>query len=109
MATDTRSEMLAASQGIQRERTQEQSSGNGDQTIDAARLARALGWFSIGLGVAELVAPGVIGKISGLRNGRNMTRLFGLREIGAGLGILTQPNPGPWLWFRVAGDVMDMA
>src|SRR5690606_22210499 len=31
------------------------------------------------------------------------------REIASGVGILTQKNPTPWVWGRVAGDVMDLA
>jgi uncharacterized membrane protein len=34
-------------------------------------------------------------------------RLYGLRELAAGIGILTQPRPAGWLWARVAGDALD--
>ena len=33
---------------------------------------------------------------------------MGLREIAAGIGILTQSRPAGWLWGRVAGDLMDL-
>ena len=36
-------------------------------------------------------------------------RLFGLREITSGVGILSQPKPAGWLWSRVAGDVLDLS
>ncbi|MBV9508455.1 MAG: SRPBCC family protein [Acidobacteriia bacterium] len=72
-------------------------------------LTRFLGWFSIGLGAAEIIAPGAIALISGTRNNRGLIRFYGMREIGAGIGILTQRNPGPWLWSRVAGDLVDIA
>ena len=39
----------------------------------------------------------------------NLLRGFGLREIATGIGILTASNPRPWLWGRVAGDVLDVA
>jgi uncharacterized membrane protein len=38
-----------------------------------------------------------------------LLRGAGARELAAGVGILTQRNPAPWLWARVAGDVMDLA
>jgi hypothetical protein len=28
--------------------------------------------------------------------------------MAAGVGILSQRNPGPWLWGRVAGDAVDI-
>jgi uncharacterized membrane protein len=77
----------------------------GDQT----RLTKFLGWFSIGLGVAEVVAPAMIARISGTRNHSALIRAYGLREIAVGAGILTKQDPAPWLWMRVAGDVLDLA
>jgi len=77
----------------------------GDQT----RLTRFLGWFSIGLGMAEMVAPHMIARISGTRDRGPLIRAYGLREIAVGAGILTRQDPGPWLWMRVAGDVVDLA
>lgn len=78
----------------------------------AKQLANGLGWFSIGLGVAELVAPRQMQKLIGVRDRgprRNVLRAYGMREIAAGVGILsTAANPG-WLWTRVAGDILDLA
>jgi uncharacterized membrane protein len=68
-----------------------------------------MGWFSIGLGVSELVAPGAITRISGTANRKSVVRMFGLREVAAGVGILSGPRPAKWLWARVAGDVVDAA
>ena len=77
--------------------------------IDA--LTRGLGWFSLALGAAEVVAPGAVGKLVGLRTVRDpaVIRVLGLREMAAGLGILTSSRPAPWVWARVGGDVMDLA
>jgi uncharacterized membrane protein len=36
-------------------------------------------------------------------------RALGLREVMAGVGILTNQKPAGWLWSRVAGDTMDIA
>lgn len=71
--------------------------------------ARALGWFSIGLGLAELALPRTLARAAGMPNVPPLTRLYGLREIGTGIGLLTSKDPTPWLWGRVAGDALDIA
>src|SRR5579872_7315013 len=76
--------------------------------INEDRLARGLGWFSIGLGMAELIAPGTIARLVGTRNHSSLIRAYGLREIAAGVGILANPQPAGWLWSRVAGDLLDL-
>jgi malic enzyme len=73
------------------------------------RLAKGLGYFSIALGVAELVAPRKICNAIGLRGLENVVRAYGVREIAAGVAILTSHNPEPWIWARVAGDLADIA
>jgi len=79
-------------------------------STSAKRLARGLGWFSIGLGFAELLAPRAIANISGVSNERTgLIRLYGLREIAAGITIFSQEKPTEGVWSRVAGDAMDLA
>lgn len=73
------------------------------------QAARALGWTGIGLGVAELVAPGWLSRTMGLDRRPKLLRTFGAREILAGVGILAADNPTPGMWARVAGDAMDLA
>ncbi|MBV9236210.1 MAG: hypothetical protein JOZ94_10300, partial [Xanthobacteraceae bacterium] len=51
----------------------------------ADKLARALGWFSIGLGLAELIAPNSITRALGLRGKEGLVRSYGAREIAAGV------------------------
>jgi len=78
----------------------------------AERVATGLGWFSIGLGLAEVLAPGKLAKFIGVRDtagNRALLRFYGLRELGAGVGILLQPQPAGWLWSRVGGDMVDLA
>jgi hypothetical protein len=72
-------------------------------------LARSLSMFSIGLGLAELLAPRQVARLIGVSedNARTLQAL-GLREIASGLGIM-QGNAGYFLWSRVAGDVMDLS
>lgn len=76
------------------------------------RLATGLGWFSVGLGLAEVVSPGFVANLIGIPDEgrtRGLLRFYGLREVAAGVGILSQPQPANWLWGRVAGDVLDLA
>ncbi len=77
--------------------------GNADQ------LARFLGWFSIGLGAAELLAPRQLADLIGVDNKPGVFRMMGLREIGHGIAILSQEQPAPGVWSRVAGDILDLA
>ena len=79
----------------------------GGTSVD--RLATGLGWFSIGLGFAEVIAPRSVAKLVGSRNHSALLRFFGLREIAAGVGILKSGNPAPGLWARVGGDIVDIA
>jgi hypothetical protein len=71
------------------------------------RVARVLGWFSIGLGAAELLAPKAVCRSLRVDCDERLVQAFGAREIAAGVGILSQRNPTPWLWGRVAGDAVD--
>jgi hypothetical protein len=73
----------------------------------ADRLARLLGWFSIGLGIAQMVAPGRISKAVGLEGKETLVRAYGGREIAAGVGALSV-DAGPAIWSRVAGDLLDL-
>jgi uncharacterized membrane protein len=72
------------------------------------RLVRGLGWFSIGLGLAELLAPRMMCRFIGVKPRTGLLRLLGLREIANGVGLLIQPNKAAWMKSRVAGDAMDL-
>jgi urease beta subunit len=71
-------------------------------------LAVPLGWFSIGLGLAELFAPRRIAAAHGRPGARALVQGFGAREIAAGAGILAAPANSAGLWARAAGDVLDI-
>src|SRR4051794_24721362 len=79
---------------------------------DKDPLAQCLGWFSVGLGAAQLAAPRTMCKIVGADGdglAPRLMRLMGVRELTQGTGILVRPRPTAWLWSRVAGDVLDLA
>lgn len=76
---------------------------------NSTQLARGLGWFSIGLGVTEVLAPRALEKFLGVRHSSWLIRLMGLREIASGVGILGRRRQTDWLWARVGGDVIDIA
>ncbi|HEX8400861.1 MAG TPA: hypothetical protein VF628_04080 [Allosphingosinicella sp.] len=73
----------------------------------ADRMARLLGWFSLGLGAFELAAPGRIAKAVGLEGKETLLRAYGGREIVAGVGALSV-DAAPAIWSRVAGDLLDL-
>jgi len=102
------------------------------------RIAAGVGWFGIGLGLFELIAPRMLARLIGLeaprtrwRGARRMSpaqlarllpggsrgdpvhhlliRGLGVREILSGVGILARPRPAPWLWSRFVGDLMDLS
>jgi hypothetical protein len=72
-------------------------------------LARGLGWFSIALGTAEVLAPGTLARSLGMDDKEELIRAFGLREIANGVAILSSDDPTPWIWARVGGDALDIA
>lgn len=74
--------------------------------------AKGLGWFSLGLGLAEILAPNRLGELIGIAVDGAIRRTMlglGLREIGAGFGLLGSGERNRWMWSRVAGDLMDLA
>lgn len=78
----------------------------------AERRARGLGWFSIGLGLAQIGAPRAVARLIGVNDDeetKNTMFAIGLREITSGVGILTSSRPTGWVWSRVGGDLMDLA
>jgi uncharacterized membrane protein len=78
----------------------------------ADKLSQGLGWFSIGLGTAQILAPRAMSRLIGVRDADNNTtlmRAIGVREISAGIGLLTDPKPTGFAVARVAGDAMDLA
>jgi hypothetical protein len=75
----------------------------------ARSASRGLAWFSIGLGLLELLAARRLSRAVGLPGQAPLVRAYGLREIASGVGLLNAREPAPWLWGRVAGDALDLA
>ena len=76
------------------------------------RRGRALGWVSLGLGVAQVAAPNVVRRLSGVDDSprsKAVVPLVGTRELVHAAGLLTSRRTGGWVWTRVAGDAMDIA
>jgi hypothetical protein len=70
-------------------------------------MARLLGWFSIGLGLIELIAPQRVTRALGMESSERFVQGCGLREIGSGLLCLSVDKE-LGLWSRVAGDALDL-
>jgi uncharacterized membrane protein len=71
-----------------------------------------LGWFSLGLGIADLAAPSRMARLIGVQDSagnRAALRFVGLREIASGVGILGSRDPTLAVWSRVAGDAIDLS
>ena len=82
---------------------------NARYMMNERRLARALGWLGIGLGVAQLALPRRVGRVIGVGERVRTMRVMGARALLSGAGILAQREPLGGLRARVAGDVMDLA
>lgn len=72
------------------------------------KLGKALGWFSLGLGLVELLAPHRVTRALGMEGQEALVRAYGAREISSGiLSLSTEKQLG--LWSRVGGDGIDIA
>ena len=85
---------------------------NEDRGTGGESLADFLGVFSIGLGLAQVLAPETMSKLVGVKDAEGNARLMralGAREISNGVAILSRQQPEKALWSRVAGDALDLA
>ena len=73
------------------------------------KIARGIGWFSVGMGLAQILAPRLVSRLSGLPLPPALSVACGVRELVCGIGILTQERVRPWMQARVAGDALDLA
>jgi len=85
---------------------------NEDRGTGGESLADFLGVFSIGLGLAQVLAPLTMSKICGIDDAEGNTsvmRALGMREISHGVAVLSKQQPEKAMWSRVAGDALDLA
>lgn len=77
------------------------------------KVARALGWASIGIGLTEILAPRFLSKKMGIGEHDLLLRTMGAREIAEGIGILSARADSAALtagvWSRVVGDALDLS
>jgi len=75
-------------------------------------LASFLGWFSVGLGAVQLLAPSTVARAIGVRPSplwKGVLQFCGVRELANGAGILANPTSKEWVGMRVGGDALDLA
>lgn len=79
-----------------------------DRVRAGGGLRAGLGWFGVGIGVAQLVDPDRWNRLIGVDptpKNRAMMRMVGAQEVAVGGGILAKLRPSWSPWGRVAGDV----
>ena len=80
----------------------------GPSSLTAAdRLAWGLGWFSVGLGIIELVAAREIARTLGLYGKESLIRAYGARELASAVPTLSV-DKSVGLATRIAGDALDL-
>jgi hypothetical protein len=79
--------------------------------MDYKKIGLGLGFFSIGLGLLEVAAPGRLSKWLGVENktAKRVIGAFGARELLAGGMLLRGPAVSTNVWNRVIGDAIDLA
>ena len=78
--------------------------------MDQMKLAKGLGWFSIGLGLTEMLAPEWLARQIGVDEEKStLLRAMGAREAVTGVGVLMEDLPNLGMWGRVAGDAVDIS
>jgi hypothetical protein len=86
--------------------------GKKSESDSAKGDAAIMGLFSYGLGISQVLRPGTVNRVMGVPDhnpNHVVQRLLGVREIASGTGIFFGRNTSRWMWFRVAGDVMDIS
>ena len=76
--------------------------------MDYKTLGLGLGIFSVALGAVELLGSRRIARALDADEDQGLVRGFGVREVAAGVALLSAPANAAGVWNRVAGDAMDM-
>lgn len=73
-------------------------------------LARGIGWLSVAVGAALVVAPRRMVSGFGMGERPRLGRFLGVRDMVIGAGILSRrADPAPWLLARALSDAQDAA
>lgn len=70
-----------------------------------------LGWIGVGLGIAEVAAPGAVARAIGLAADpweRLVLRAVGVRCLAVGFGSLRRSAPTAWRVARLASGLVDL-
>src|SRR5438045_9703420 len=70
--------------------------GRSQSTHD--RLAKNLGYLSLALGAAELIAPRALCRATGLSGMEPLVRAYGAREVGTGVAVMASHDSAPCVW-----------
>ncbi len=82
--------------------------GKGSNSVDEHKLARGIGWLSVGVGLTLVAAPKLTVRAFGMGNRPNLGRFLGVRDLVVGAGLLSQSeNLAPWLQARAISDAVD--
>ena len=73
------------------------------------RLRRALGWGSVGSGLALLLFAPRIRRLLRLPARSGALRAVGARDVLIGMGLVMGRDRRPWLWARSVSDALDTA
>ena len=73
-------------------------------TASDYKMARVLGWASLGIAAVEILAPNFLARQLGIKPHLKLFRSLGVREVASGIGILSQRRVNPklagGLWSR---------
>jgi hypothetical protein len=77
--------------------------------MDEHALTRALGWVSVGVGLASLAAPVPVMNAFGIGERPKIGRFLGARDIVLGAGLLRGEDKAAWARARGVSDALDAA
>ncbi len=82
--------------------------GKGSNGMDERKLARGIGWLSVGVGLTLVAAPKLTVRALGMGERPNLGRFLGVRDLVVGAGLLSQSeNLAPWIRARAISDAVD--
>jgi len=80
----------------------------GSRDVNENKLARGIGWLSIGVGLALVAAPTPTTRGFGMGERPTLGRFLGVRDLILGAGLLRSENLAPWLHARAISDAADV-